>query len=349
MSVHFPATMEEAAAVSGGCPIGGGTDIMPLVKLGVRKTPVKMFLSHIPEAKEILWEKTQVSIGAGVTLTELAENSRIREQLPALAQAARVTASPQIRNIATLGGNLMQDRRCIYFNQSALWRQGLPLCYQTGGSVCHQAPGSPVCRAIYYSDPATALVLYEAQAEVLRDGRREILPLTQVLAEHGATDRRALPAEPAPALQEGGTAKPAPAGTAPQEDRLAPLPDQPLLCRILVPLPEAGERSGFYKYSLRSSIDFPLINFALRVGGNRPPKIVAGAVHEVPLDLEAASLLADPDRTDLEIVDACEQELRRRARLIREAVISPKIKRRQFRLVLELMGLRHPDSPAGTP
>ena len=319
MSVYFPETMEEAAALPGGCPIGGGTDLMPLLKLGVRRAPDKVFLSRIPEGKEIRWEENQVSIGAGVTLTELAENPKIGERLPALTQAARVTASPQIRNIATLGGNLMQDRRCIYFNQSALWRQGLPLCYQTGGSVCHQAPGSPVCRAIYYSDPATALVLYEAQAEVIRDGKREILPLTQLLAEHGATDRRAVQ------------------------------PSQPLLCRILVPLPEAGERSGFYKYSLRSSIDFPLINFALRVGGSRPPKIVAGAVHETPLDLEAAALLADPNRTDLEIVDACEQELRRRARLIREAVISPKIKRRQFRLVLELMGLRRPGSPADTP
>ena len=136
-----------------------------------------------------------------------------------------MTASPQIRNIATLGGNLMQERRCIYFNQSAAWRQGIPLCFQTGGSVCHQAPGSPVCRAIYYSDPATALVLYDAQAEILRGGKREILPLTELLAEHGAADRRA-----------GRCFQDRDMGNA---GLLSPLPDSPLLCRILVPLPDS--------------------------------------------------------------------------------------------------------------
>ncbi|MCJ7836500.1 FAD binding domain-containing protein [Cuneatibacter sp. NSJ-177] len=326
MSVSIPKTMEEAAAVTGGCFIGGGTDLMPLLRLGVRRAPEKVLISRIPEGKVISFEDGQAAIGAGVTLSELAENIRLRECLPALTQSVRVTASPQIRNIATLGGNLMQERRCIYFNQSAAWRQGIPLCFQTGGSVCHQAPGSPVCRAIYYSDPATTLVLYDAQAEILRGGKREILPLTELLAEHGAADRRA-----------GRCFQDRDMGNA---GLLSPLPDSPLLCRILVPLPDSEERSGFYKYSLRSSIDFPLINFALRVGGSRPPKIVAGAVHETPLELESAVLLEDPSRPDSEIVNACEEELRRRARLIKEAVIPPKIKRKQFRLVRQLMELR---------
>ena len=58
----------------------------------------------------------------------------------------------------------MQDRRCIYFNQPHLWRSGLAYCFKTGGSICHQIPNSPVCRAIYYSDVATALIAYEAEA-----------------------------------------------------------------------------------------------------------------------------------------------------------------------------------------
>ena len=105
--------------------------------------------------------------------------------------------SPQIRNIATVGGNIMQDRRCIYFNQPHLWRSGLAYCFKTGGSICHQIPNSPVCRAIYYSDVATALIAYEAEVEYI----------------------------------------------------------------------EEGERSGFYKYAMRTTIDFPIINFAPRASG----------------------------------------------------------------------------------
>ena len=82
------------------------------------------------------------------------------------AVATSLTASPQIRNIATVGGNIMQDRRCIYFNQPHLWRSGLPYCFKTGGSICHQIPNSPVCRAIYYSDVAAAAIAVESEETI---------------------------------------------------------------------------------------------------------------------------------------------------------------------------------------
>lgn len=104
-------------------------------------------------------------------MRELARSELINTRCAAVAQAAAVTASPQIRNIATTAGNVMQDRRCIYFNQSEQWRGALPLCYKTGGEVCHQIPNSPVCRAIYYSDLATALIALDAEAGISGAGR----------------------------------------------------------------------------------------------------------------------------------------------------------------------------------
>ena len=110
--------------------IGGGTDIMPLLKNGVRDDCELVFLKKIPELRELTDAESYLVIGSGMTLTELAENKLVNERCTAVAQAASLTASPQIRNIATIGGNIMQDRRCIYFNQTHLWRSGLALLFR---------------------------------------------------------------------------------------------------------------------------------------------------------------------------------------------------------------------------
>lgn len=155
--------------------IGGGTDIMPLLKNEVRDDKDFVFLKKIPELHVLEEKDGELIIGAAMTLTELAESELLNSRYAAIAQAASLTASPQIRNIATVGGNIMQDRRCIYFNQPHLWRSGLAYCFKTGGSICHQIPNSPVCRAIYYSDVATALIAYEAEVEYIEDGETTII------------------------------------------------------------------------------------------------------------------------------------------------------------------------------
>ena len=82
----------------------------------------------------------------------------------------------------------MQDRRCIYFNQPHLWRSGLPYCFKTGGSICRQIPNSPVCRAIYYSDVATALIAYEAEVEYIEDGETHRTDLASLIERHSVAN-----------------------------------------------------------------------------------------------------------------------------------------------------------------
>ena len=130
----------------------------------------------------------ELIIGAAMTLTELAESALLNSRYAAIAQASSLTASPQIRNIATVGGNIMQDRRCIYFNQPHLWRSGLAYCFKTGGSICHQIPNSPVCRAIYYSDVATALIAYEAEVEYIEDGETHRTDLKSLIERHSVAN-----------------------------------------------------------------------------------------------------------------------------------------------------------------
>ena len=119
-------SVEQAVGVAKATYIGGGTDIMPLLKNHVRSDRELVFLHQVEEMKGVQEQDGYLYLGAGERLYDLSENPLVKEKAPAIAQAASATASPQIRNIATLGGNIMQDRRCIYFNQSRYWSGGLP-------------------------------------------------------------------------------------------------------------------------------------------------------------------------------------------------------------------------------
>lgn len=302
-------TVKEVLEAGPGTYVGGGTDLMPLLKNHARDDRTLIFLHPVEELRGVREEDGYVYLGAGETLYDLSVHPLVRKRLPAVAQAAGATASPQIRNIATLGGNIMQDRRCIYFNQSQFWRSGLELCFKTGGAICHQIPNSPVCRAIYYSDVATALLAYEAEAEVAENGERTWLPLSELIRRHS------------------------------QANGLACEHHLPVLVTTFrMEAPPEGERSGFYKYAMRASIDFPLINFALRVGGGRPSRAVAGAVAPAPVLLEEVAAALDRGEDSEAVTVACLRDLAQFASPIREACISPSCKRmlyQQFQSLLD--------------
>ena len=253
----------------------------------------------------------ELIIGAAMTLTELAESALLNSRYAAIAQAASLTASPQIRNIATVGGNIMQDRRCIYFNQPHLWRSGLAYCFKTGGSICHQIPNSPVCRAIYYSDVATALIAYEAEVEYIENGETQRTSVEALVAHHSVTN-----------------------GLSCHEH----LPI--LVTRFIVPATAEGGWSGFYKYAMRTTIDFPIINFALCCGGNRPARLAAGAVAPHPVVMAETAAKIDSDATDDEVIAQAEDELRKLAMPIKEACMTPAVKRSLYRHVAMLLNLR---------
>ena len=310
MSIRTAVSFEDAARERACTYVAGATDLMPLFKNGVRDDAHLVLLRDVRELGGIAEEDGCIVIGAGVTLAELAESPLVRSALPALAQAALAVASPQIRALATLGGNVMQDRRCIYFNQSRAWRAALPPCYKTGGSVCHQIPNSPVCRALYYSDTATALICYDAEVVFAEDGAEKRGRVEALVARHA------------------------------EANGLACARHLPVLLKAFrIPRPPAGERSGFYKYAMRTSIDFPLINFALRCGP-AGARLVAGAVAPRPCVLEETAALLHAGASDDEVAAACEAELRRLAAPVREALISPAMKRSLYRHVRFLLPLR---------
>ena len=173
-----------------------------------------------------------VRIGAGMTLTELAEHAEIRATLPSLAHAAGIVASPSIRNMGTIGGNLNLDTRCCYVNQTAFWRSAIGGCLKAEGVVCHVVPGGKNCVAAMSSDCAPVLISLDARAVLVSArGEREV-----AIDAYYNTD---------------GVAH-----INKQADEL--------LTEVRVPLPAGPRRAVYAKWTVRRSIDFPLVSCALR-------------------------------------------------------------------------------------
>ena len=234
--------------------LAGGSDLIPLLKFEVKNPKVVIDIQNILELKKVSLKDGILEIGAGVRLCELENNSEIQQFFPALAYAAKCVASPQIRSVATIGGNIMQDRRCMYFNQSYNWRQSVGLCYKTNGKVCHQAPASKKCRAIYYSDIATALYIYNTRVEIIRHGNFEEISIQELCEAHGSIN-----------------------GTASKSEIF--------ISKFLLPISEKTH-SRFIKESVRQSIDFSTFNAAISIlkkNDKLDIKLAVGAINEHPI------------------------------------------------------------------
>ncbi len=181
MSLYQPVQVEDAISLAGtlaerGWLVGGGQDTYGWIKDRAKRPEALIDLNGIESMRGIRETADGIEIGALVTLTELANNALIKERYSLLSSAAGRVASPQIRNIGTLGGNVAQDVRCWYY------RRGLN-CYRAGGNLCyadtpegqnreHALFGASRCVAVTPSDTAPALVALEAQM-VIRNASGE--------------------------------------------------------------------------------------------------------------------------------------------------------------------------------
>src|ERR1700676_1051459 len=175
-----PRTLEEAALILDGegakaMPLAGGTDLLPNMKRRQQVPRMLMSLRYIEELNHVQLEHSVSRLGACVTLADIAADERFRNGLTALAQAASQVATPHIRNMATLGGNLCLDTRCNYYDQSYEWRKSINFCMKKDGVTCWVAPSSPKCMAVSSTDTAPALMALGARVRLVsQSGEREI-------------------------------------------------------------------------------------------------------------------------------------------------------------------------------
>jgi 4-hydroxybenzoyl-CoA reductase subunit beta len=182
---HAPSTLEEAARVldgegSNAMPIAGGTDLLPNMKRRQQVPKTLMSLRSVKTLRQVRMDHSASRLGACLTLSEIASDPRFRNGLTALAQAASLVATPQIRNMATLGGNLCLDTRCNYYDQNYEWRKSIGFCLKKDGTTCWVAPGSAKCMAVSSTDTAPALMALGARVRLVsRSGEREV-PLSDL-------------------------------------------------------------------------------------------------------------------------------------------------------------------------
>jgi 4-hydroxybenzoyl-CoA reductase subunit beta len=176
-----PRTLDEAARILQGeqtnaMPLAGGTDLLPNMKRRQQVPRTLISLRQIPSLAEITLSGSGTRLGACLTLSDIAVDPRFRNGLTALAQAASLVATPQIRNMATLGGNICLDTRCNYYDQNYEWRKAINFCLKKDGTTCWVAPGSSKCMAVSSTDTGPALMALGARVRLVsRSGEREVL------------------------------------------------------------------------------------------------------------------------------------------------------------------------------
>lgn len=228
-----PGTAEEAVAAMLAAPsaraCAGGTDLMVAMRRRLIETDTLVDLAGIEEMTAVEVNADGLHIGAGVTLRRIAASNLIAQNCPAVVQAALTVAGPTHREVATIGGNLCLDTRCLYYNQSDAWRKANAFCLKYRGDTCHVAPTGNRCRAAFSGDLAPALMVHRAQIEIAGpDGRRRIA-LQDFYREDGADHLVLDPAE----IITG------------------------------VHMPPAGMASAYSKLRIRGAMDFPLAGVAV--------------------------------------------------------------------------------------
>src|SRR5882672_7908638 len=144
--------------------VAGGTDLYPNMKRRQQTPRTVISVMRVPELNQITGDgKAGIRIGASVTLTYVVEHPLINRDYPVIARAARTISTPILRNMGTIGGNLLLDTRCNYYDQNYEWRKGINFCLKKDGDICWVAPGSSKCWAVQSSDLVPVMVAIGAK------------------------------------------------------------------------------------------------------------------------------------------------------------------------------------------
>ncbi|HEY0566050.1 MAG TPA: FAD binding domain-containing protein, partial [Terriglobales bacterium] len=147
--------------------VAGGTDILPSMKQKLFTPKVVIDIRGIEELRGIQSTDEGLSIGALTTLTQIEDSLFIRDHYQVLHEAVKTVASPILRNMGTIGGNICLDTRCVWYNQSLQWRKSCGFCIKKDGDLCHVAPGGNKCWAAFSADTPPALLCLDARMEVV--------------------------------------------------------------------------------------------------------------------------------------------------------------------------------------
>ena len=234
--------------------IAGGTDLLPSMKQKLFTPPYVLDLRGVGELRGIHETADGVSIGALTTLAAIEHSPIIRRDYSVLCHAVKTVASPVLRNMGTLGGNICLDTRCLWYNQSLLWRKSCGFCLKKDGDLCHVAPSSKTCWATFSGDTPPALLCLGAEIEITGPSGVRRVPLAEFYINDGIVRLHLSPNE--------------------------------VVTRVILPASARGWSGSYQKLRVRGSIDYPLAGVAvtmkMRNGRVEDARMAITAVNPAP-------------------------------------------------------------------
>jgi 4-hydroxybenzoyl-CoA reductase subunit beta len=265
--------------------VAGGTDLYPNMKRRMFTPEVVVGLRGLADLHGV-YSAAELRIGSCVSLTDVAASPAVRERFPALATAAALVSTPQLRNMGTIGGNICLDTRCNYYDQSAFWRKAVGYCMKLKGDVCRVALSSPKCLATFSADTVPALIGYDAAIRLVgRDGERTVA-LRDLYQMDGMHWIKIEPGE--------------------------------IVADVTIPDPE-GLRATYSKLRDRGSFDFPLAGVFVGVRTDEAglvdrARLILTGVYSMPVELTEAETTLMGNRLEPDVIQAAAEAAYQRTR-----------------------------------
>jgi len=270
ISIYRPTTVDEAIQIlsTHGTEAGvyaGGTDLLIRLKNRLKQAPT--YLVDIKKIDNLRYIKEDsqggVQIGAATKLAEIADSELLKKRYPMLVQAVHMISSPELRNVSTLGGDLLQEVWCQYLRGGySCWRNGGYLCYGAIGdnSYYHSAMGGRLCYAVYPGDAAVALIPFDAKAKLATPAGPKELTIEQLVPGDMLVDGRI-------------------------QSHVVRFNE--ILTEVVLPAPKPNVRASFEKLRPRGVWDFAMASLALRLdlenGAIADARVVFGGIAGKPL------------------------------------------------------------------
>lgn len=295
-----PESVQEACAILLEQPsarvLAGGTDLLVNMKHKVETPPTIVSLTAVPNLNYVRKENGVVRIGALTPLKRVYGDTFVAQKLPALAIAAASVGSYHHQTMGTIGGNLCQQTRCKYFNQSAWWRSSRPICFKAGGDMCHVAKKEHVCYSTYCGDVAPALLALNAEVVLSgKEGSRQV-PLESIYSGEGKT-----------ALNLGVGA---------------------ILTELVISGQAAEGFSTYKKFANRGSIDFPIVGAAFWTSkATGESRVALTAVDRKPVRARQLEDFMKGKQLGKEVIEAVDGLVAKETRLMMSSIDSLSHKR----------------------
>jgi 4-hydroxybenzoyl-CoA reductase subunit beta len=285
--------------------IAGGTDLLPSMKQKLFTPAYVLDLRAVAELHGIHEAGDgSVSIGALTTLAAIEHSAIIRQDYRVLYEATRTVASPVLRNMGTLGGNVCLDTRCLWYNQSLLWRKSCGFCLKKDGDLCHVAPGGKFCWAAFSGDTPPALMCLGAEVEIASaEGTRRV-PLAEFYVNDGIVRLHLEPNE--------------------------------MVTRIILPVSSRGWRGSYQKLRVRGSIDYPLAGVAVTLKLDRgrvsDARMAITAVNPAPHVVKDVDAMLVGTEIGVELAEAIGELAARTAKPLTTSALTPEYRREMVKV-----------------